>query len=485
MGADQHRRSFPHDPATAYVAATRYKLDDYNPYLYKTTDYGQNWQRLDANFPSFADSPQITRVIRADPAQPGLLYVGTETGLYLSLDDGVTWQRLESNLPVAPVYDLVVKGDDLVVATHGRAFWILDDLTPLRLLAGAQAEASTANLYLFPPRPTVRQNLGWNAESPRSEGKNYGLGLGATVTFTEAKGPNGELVRKFLDAGENPPNGVITYYNLPDSLSDSDPSSLSLTFMDEAGAEIRSFTGKPADSAEAKPKNDLAIGDERFAPAKPGLNRFVWDLRYPNATKVPGDLTTEKAVTGPKAAPGFYQVRLTLGDQSALECFTLRADPRVAATAADLQAQFALGLQIRDKITQVQEAINQLRRIRQQVMEWGKRAQAMENQAEIVHGAEELQNALTAVETELIQTEVKSGTDRLRLKSRLNAKLIALLSVISAADAAPTKQTYTVFEHLSDQVDDQMAALHNLMTEDVPSFNELVREANLPPVWIE
>jgi photosystem II stability/assembly factor-like uncharacterized protein len=467
----------PHDPAAAYVAATRYKLDDYAPYLYKTTDYGQSWTRLDAAFPTFQDRPQITRVIRVDPVQPGLLYVGAETGLYVSLDDGASWQRMQANLPNAPIYDLLVKDADLVVATHGRAFWILDDITPLRELAAGRV---AHDLHLFPPRPTVRQTLGWSVDLFRGPGKNYSMGLGAMITFTEEKGPDGEMVRTFLDGGENPPNGAIIYYTLPDQWD----GPLALAILDEQGNTIRTFTPKP-------PAKDGANGDkpaeERTLPAAPGLNRFVWDLRYPNAVKVPGELTTEKATTGPKAAPGYYQAQLTLGDpaqggQTVTECFTLQADPRVTAGAEDLQRQFELGMAIRDKVDQIHAAVNRLRKVRGQVAAWRQRAADMDDGQKIVDAAQELEAALTAVEVELVQTEAKTAGDRLRLKSRLNAKLIALISVVSSADAAPTDQAYTVFNELVQRADAQLATLHHLFEEDVPAFNELVLQAHLTPV---
>jgi photosystem II stability/assembly factor-like uncharacterized protein len=484
----------PHDPAMVWVAATRYKLDDYLPYLYKSSDYGQTWQRIDGSFPTYAGKSQITRVLREDPVQPGLLYVGTETGVYVSLDGGAGWQRMEGSpstgpgqaLPVAPVYDLLVKEGDLVVATHGRSFWILDDLTPLR---ETSAGRGLPGLRLFPPRPTVRQALSWGVDPSRGPEKNYSMGLGATITFCEGKGSEGEPVRRFLDGGENPPNGVIVYYSLPDPL----PAPVTLTFLDAEGKEIRSFTTKPAPGekiASEKPASDKAgsenkSAEERTIPARSGLNRFVWDLRYPNAVKVPGDVTTEKAVTGPRAAPGNYQVRLQAGEQTATEDFTVRADPRVRATEADFQAQFALGLQIRDKIEQTHAAINRLRRIRQQVTAWSARAQARAEGENIVQAASELETALTAIERELIQTEAKTGSDRLRLKSRLNTKLIGLISVVSSADAAPTQQARDVFAHLSAQVDEQLARLHHLIEEDVAEFNELVDAAKLTPVAVE
>ncbi|MEZ4715916.1 MAG: glycosyl hydrolase [Caldilineaceae bacterium] len=197
-----------HAPGTAYVAATRYKLDDYQPYLFKTTDFGQSWTSLNTTFPQ----DEITRAVREDPTVAGLLYVGTETGLFFSLDDGRAWQRFAGNLPVAPIYDLVVKDAALVIGTHGRSFWVLDDVTPLRRLA---ADGVPAGAYLFAPAQTVRLWEGWSVSAFRGPGKNYMLGLGNTVTFSEEKDEHGEVQRRVWDGGVNPPNGVIVYYTLP------------------------------------------------------------------------------------------------------------------------------------------------------------------------------------------------------------------------------------------------------------------------------
>ncbi len=460
-----------HDSATAYVAATRYKLDDYRPFLYKTTDYGQSWQRLDATFPA----GEITRVIREDPVRRGLLYVGTETGLYVSLDDGAGWQRLQNNLPVVPIYDLKIKGADLVVATHGRSFWILDDVTPLRTLS---TEIAQGQAYLYAPPSTIRPTWGWGVAMARGAGKNYMLGLGSALTFTEEKGPDGEQVRKFLDAGENPPQGVIVYYQLAEPPA----TPLTLTILDAAGTLIRTFRSKaatpPTNGKAAKPDK---AAEERTAPAKAGLNRFVWDLRYPDAVKVPGEVTSEKATTGAIAAPGRYQVQLQVGELCLTQPFEVQPDPRVAATAADLQAQFALWRQICDKISAVHTAVNRLRRIRQQLGEW--RTRAADHSA-IDEAATALTDKLAVIEKTLVQTEAQTANDRLRLPGRLNTKLIGLISVVSCADARPPQQAYAVFDHLAAQVDEQLAHLDGLIGDDLAAFNDLVSAAKIAPVVV-
>ncbi len=466
----------PHDAATVYVSATRLKLDDYKPYLFKTTDYGQSWQRIDGSFPTFQGRTQITRVIREDTVTAGLLYVGSETGLYFSLDDGRTWQRMQSNLPIAPIYDLLVKQSDLVVATHGRAFWILDDLTPLRQAAQlATREAQPA--ILFPPRETSRLTLGWSVNMFRGPGKNYMMGLGSAITFTESKGELGEQRRIMLDAGENPPAGVIIYYWLNETPS----APIELTILDKNNQEIKRFKSKPANAPKADAAKNGKPDDEPILPARAGLNRFVWDMRYPAATKVPGDLTTESllSATGPRANVGDYVVQLQAGESSLTECFRISADPRVNATQADLDAQFALWAQIRDKVDETHQGINKLRKIRKQLDLWTE--QASDN-AQIVDAAAALKEKLDTIEGELVQTKAATAGDRLRMPARLNTKLINLISIVAAADAAPPKQAYAVYGHLGSQVDEQLALLDGIIGDDLAAFNDLVLAAKVIPV---
>ncbi|MCB0061739.1 MAG: glycosyl hydrolase [Caldilineaceae bacterium] len=477
----------PHDAATVYVSATRLKLDDYNPYLFKTTDYGESWERIDGSFPTYQGRAQITRIIREDPTVAGLLYAGTETGLYFSLDDGRSWQRMAGDhtagsgrpLPVAPVYDLKIKGADLVVATHGRSFWILDDITPLRKAAAIQ----NAKVALFPPRKTERLTLGWSVNMFRGPGKNYMMGLGSAITFTEGKGEHGEQKRIMLDAGENPPQGVIIYYWLSEQPSDP----IALTILDSDNNEIKRFTSKPVDARASEPtqngKADKEEDPNAILPAKAGLNRFVWDMRYPEATKVPGDLTTEGSIgaTGPRASTGDYVVQLTVGDETETECFNISADPRVNVSQEDMDAQFQLWQQIRDKVDETHKGINKLRKIRKQLDMWTE--QAAEND-QITSAANAIKEKLTAIEDELIQTKAATSGDRLRMPSKLNTKLIGLISIVAAADAKPTKQAYDVYGHLGGQIDEQLALLDGIIGDDLAAFNDLVLSANVTPVSV-
>ena len=461
-----------HDPATVYLAATRYKLEEYGPYLFKTTDYGASWQRIDANFPT----NEITRILRADPARDGLLYVGGETGLFVSFDDGANWQRMPGNLPVVPVYDLKIKDDDLVVATHGRAFWILDDLTPLRQAPITQSPT------LFPPRRTLRRWLLWGLGGSQGTMRNYRLSFGMLITYRETKDENGVKVWQPIDSGENPPQGVIVYYSLPSELS----GDVKLTILDSEGNEIKSFGPKPK---EASKQNGTASGaEEVYLPAAPGLNRFVWDMRYSDAEKLPGDVITEKSVTGALAAPGTYSVRLQVGDVAQEESFEIFVDPATGATPEALAEQFALWQTVNGKITQTHAAIKKLRRVRDQMKLWaenaGKAGLDEKQAAALAERAKQIGEQLGDVEKELVSVDSKTAFDRLRKPIRLNAKLINLISVISAADAAPTRQTYDVFAHLSGQVDAQLDKLDSILEESVADFNAAVKAADVPAVVV-
>ena len=461
----------PHDAATAYMAATRYKLDDYRPYLYKTGDYGQSWQKISASFPQ----DQITRVIREDPVRQGLLYVGTETGLVVSFDDGETWQRMEQNLPVVPIYDLVIKDSDLVAATHGRSFWILDDVTPLREMS----EAAQSSVHLFPPKPTVRHWQSWSVNLFRGPGKNYMMALGSAITFYEKDAPEGGKIRTVLDGGENPPYGVIIWYTLPDTPAEE----ITLTISDANGQVIKTFSSQP----NADEKIPAELKDPRLTTQK-GLNRFVWDMRYPHAAIVPGDVLTEKTLTGPLAPPGTYRAQLNAGRQTSTQTFELLKDPRLDSSQEDFEAQFELWVKIRDKLSETHEAINQLRRVREQVAAWlgyldgSTRLDTEANVPAIFEAGKRITEKLTAIEQTLRQTEAVSASERLRLRAQLNTRLAGLISVVSSADAAPPQQTYDVFEHLSTQIDEQLTHLESILEMDVVEFNLLLKEANVPAV---
>ncbi len=461
----------PHDPATAYIAAYRYKLDDYRPYVYKTNDYGQTWQSITNGLPD-NDFP---RVIREDPARQGLLYLGTETGLYVSFDDGANWQRFQLNLPVTPVYDLLIKNNDLIAATHGRSFWILDDLTPLHQMSNAVTQGQA---HLFQPRDTLRalpgSFQGWVGGAP---GRNYSGGLGVVTPFYETKTPEGALVRRFTEAGQNPPNGVlVTYY-----LANAPEQPIKLTFKDAEGNVIREVSSLLPDERESgKPK-------ELRAPANAGWNRFIWDMRYPNAPKVQGtDPISETAYPGPVVVPGEYGVTLTVGDESQTQTFKLIERPDVTSTQDDLQAQFDLNLNIWRKLSETIETINCMRDLRQQLDGWAKRATVMPEGQHIAESAAALRDKALDIEKMLQMPDLRPGWPDLNNNGiRLLEKLGGMVPLVSLGDYRPTDQAHQVFEDLCGRIDEQMGRWDALVSNELPAFNALVNEAQVGPVVLK
>ena len=471
----------PHDPATAYLAATRYKLDDTHPYLYRTNDYGQTWQTITRGIPD----TEFTRVIREDPARRGLLYTGTETGLYVSFDEGETWEPFQLNLPVAPVYDLQIKGTDLIAATHGRSFWILDDVSPLRTLT---PEVQQNPAHLFEPRTTVRVRGGGAAKI--LPGVNYSGGLGG-ISYVEQKRPDGEADRVLLDAGKNPPEGVIVSY----FLKERPRSTVKLEFLDAKGDLIRAFAStkretetqpvEPSPAAdEEEPEEITALipAEDRKVSKEPGINRFVWNMRYPDAKKLPGDIPTERSLAGPLVAPGNYQVRLSVGGETYTGPFEIRKDPRVTATREDLDGQTELLLQVRDKLTETHGAVLRIRSVRRQIDEWLDRAKGRPKATALQDAAKQLKDRLSAIEEQLAQTRASGESDRLNYPGRLNAKLAHLSAVIASADGAPTRQSYEVFDALSGRIDAQIKDLDGAIKTDVAAFTRLLQQAKVPEV---
>jgi len=467
-----------HDPDTVYLSATRYKLDDYRPLLYKSTDGGQSWTSINGDYPE----AEISRVIRADPTCPGLLYVGSETGIFVSFNDGQNWQRLQGNLPVVPVYDLKIKDGDLVAGTHGRAFWILDDLTPLRQLG---QQASTDGMRFFPPRPTYRRTLHWSANIFLGDGKNYSPAFGLAGTTYEAKSPEGEKSFKHLDLGENPPQGAILHYHL-----DKEPEQpIEITILDANGGEIESFSSKKADDAD---KEGTDEDDKKpVVPAKPGLNRFVWNLRYPGP-RVKLDKSLEKpgykplgrgeggGGGGPVAAPGTCQARFKCGSVESTHTFEILKDPRLDTTPEDFAAQFELWTKITEKVSEANDALNRLRRIKRQLMELSRRKRHQDAEGEVPQALKSLVDRLEAVENALVQTKHETPSDRLRYPAMLKDRLEGLVWAVAVADARPPEQVQAVYDHLSGQIDEQLALLKSIEEQEVTALNAQLNSDGVP-----
>ena len=481
----------PHDPGALYLAATRYKLDDPAPYLFKTADYGESWRAITGSGDLAIPEDDFVRVVRADPARPGLLYVGTETGLYVSLDDGGTWRRWRSNFPVTPVYDLKVEGSDLVIATHGRSFWILDDLTPLHQeaaggasgsgsvpAAGASADAR-APVRLFTPRRAWRLLPGVMDFLSGVEGKDYVIGLGKAATYVATRTPAGQVERRFLDAGEAAAPGAIVYYRLPGDLADD--ATASLAFLDAEGALIREFRPKPA-GHDGLGEEERALDPGPWMPARAGVNRFTWDLRYPGAMRLRGNRTGTEAERGPLVLPGTYRVRLRAGGRTLGASFEVVNDPRSPASLDDLREQLRCLLAIRDKISALYAGVRRIREAGDEIARWCARLARRGGHDAAIRAGRALMEGLAALESELILPGEHHDRVGLHHRVRLNAALASVIGVVDSADAPPTESARALAGEYMAAVDARLERLGGLLDRDLAVFNRLVSEADLPPV---
>ena len=465
---------------TAYLAANRYQLDDMRPYLYKTSDYGASWTPITNGI----TATEFTRVLREDPERAGLLYAGTERGVWVSFNDGASWQSLRRNLPIVPIHDLAVKEGDLIAATHGRSFWILDDLSALRQLS---PETTRSAARLFKPRKVYRAGFGG------------GGGTGAAGGHP---------------TGANPPSGGVIYYWL------AQPRQLvTMDFLDAQGKVIRNFTSQQdptvaADSIRGDSirtaRNDSlrragvapdtavrteARGEEtppdedgpvRRPPPprvanKAGLNMFAWNLRYPDASVFDKMIFWAGGTSGPVVLPGTYSVRLNVGGQRYTQPFVVVKDPRSSATDADLREQFDFLMRIRDKTSQANDAVRTIRNIKAQLADREKRMTG-EKRATFSNLANSLVTKLSAVEGEIYQVRNQSGQDPLNYPIKLNNKIAALSGVVAGTDARPTSQSYTVFNDLSSQLDRQLQAMRGPLLVLLPPINAQLKAAGLPPI---
>jgi photosystem II stability/assembly factor-like uncharacterized protein len=419
----------PHAIGTAYLAGNRYQRADRAPYIYKTTDFGKTWTKIVTGIPG----DDFPRVIREDKKRKGLLFVGTENGIYASFDDGAQWQSLRLELPVTPVHGIEIKNDDLVIATHGRSFYILDNISVLR-----QVKPTTTSeaLVLFDPADAVRS-------VSRGVVIDYYLKEAAEKLTIEILDPKGKVIR--------------TYSN--------------------AAAAAPPATGRPAEEGEEGGGRGQAPA-ARVGAAK-GMNRFTWDMRYPNARDFPGMIMWAASPRGPAAPPGRYHVRLTAGGQTKTQDFEIRRNTAVpGVTDADLQAQFALAMQISNRVTEANSAVIRIRDIKQQLADRMDKAK----EPSLKTAAQALADKLTDVEGEIYQHRLRSGQDPLNYPIRLNNKLAALQGTVESGDYRPTDQSYAVFKELSARLDKQLARLEALITTDLAAFNNAATAAGLAPV---
>ena len=434
----------PHAGGTAYVAIDRHKLDDYKPYAFKTSDYGRSWTKITTGLP---DNSYVHSV-KEDPKRKGLLFAGTENGIYVSFDDGGHWQSLKLNLPTTPIHDVTVKNDDLIVATHGRAFWVLDDISPLR-----QMSASTASeeAHLYQPVGAIRY-------------RGPGFTLPATVPV-----------------GANPPTGVIIDYFLKSAPKEKEE--LTLEILDTKGGVLRKYSSKK--SAEGGSGVEEEFGITRTGeslPTEAGLNRFVWNMRSEVPASVPGAASWGGRPTGPLAVPGTYQIKLTAGGKSYTTTAEIQADPRLHVTQAELEKQRELAMRIRDRVNAAHEAVNQMRSVRGQLDALKKRLGADQGAKPVLEAADALKKKMDAVEEKIIQPKSKSGEDPLNYPIQVNDQLMALQGTVESADTAPTTQSYVVYDELNAGLEPQLAAWREIQSKDLTALNELMKKNNVPAI---
>jgi len=435
----------PHDAAKAYMAVDRHQSDDMHPYIYKTNDYGKTWVKISKGIPDNT----FARAVREDPKKRGLLYAGTEAGVYVSFNDGADWRSLQLNLPTAPVHDLVVKNDDLVVATHGRAFWILDDVSPLRQYSD---EIAKRDVHLYTPATATRfQN---SSEEP----------------------PKPVLV------GENPPAGALIYY----FLKEKPKGETTIEILDSSSSVIRKYSSNKTEELE-EPLTPEDKKPEKQIKPELGLNRFVWDLRYTGSSRVPDYYLWEykDGSRGPLAMPGKYQVRLTVDGKSQTAPFEITLDPRVNVSQADLQKQFDLLIQVRDELSRVYDTVNQIQDVRAQMDGLKKRLPDNNAVKPTLTAADALDKKMLLVRDDLAQMKIRSNEDSLAYPQRVDSELSGLAIAVGAGtDSAPTEAEYQVFDKLKKQADISIAHWAEIQRNELADFEKMMAGQNIQAIVV-
>lgn len=422
-----------HNAATCYLAATRYKLGDFEPYLYKTTDYGKSWKRITEGIPT----EHFSRVVREDSKNANILYAGTETGLYISMNAGKSWESFQLNLPIVPITDLAVKGDNLIIATQGRSLWIHDDLDLVRQAVDMTLSRKQNNNILFAPKPTYRMN---------------------------GNGRSGSLT-----AGANHPAGVQVHFYLP-TLTKKD--TLKLSFYDPKGEVIKSYGSHDK-------KNKLT--------AKTGANKFSWNMQYDGAQRLPGMILWWANLSGPKAVPGNYTVELMVNDEKLTQPFELLKTPNSEATQADMKAQFQFIKEVNETVDHAHESIKNIRSFNKKLSAfknlYGDREEA--GIEDMVKMATDMQQKFGDVEKALYQTQNRSGQDPLNFPIRLTNKLAHLNSLTGISDFAPTDQSIAVKNELTAAIEKQLDIFNEVLNSDIKKFNAAFNKLNLDYLVIE
>jgi photosystem II stability/assembly factor-like uncharacterized protein len=432
----------PHDAATAYVVVDAHRLDDMRPYLWKTTDYGKSWKSLASGLPQDV----YLHAVREDPARKGLLYAGTERGVSFSRDDGATWQTLGLNLPTVAVHDLVVKDDDLIVGTHGRSIWILDDLTPIREWTKSIADS---DVHLFPARPAVR----WEYHS----------------SF-HVRGP-----------GENPPRGAVLQYWLKRKVE----GEIKLEILDGSGSVLRTLTSRKveADTTEDDPDGDEPPKRPVLA-AEAGVQRVNWDLGYQPARKLKGVKVEGDPEAAPRVPPGTYTARLTFGGKTQTTPIEVKPDPRLNVPAADIQAQTAFALQVQGEVKRLVALVEQIRSVREQLIV---RAGALNGNAKAgdwVKSAQDMIAKCGALEEKIHNPNAQVGYDILAKGARLYSRLLPLLGAATEGTGLPTQGMRDVFTAQVKELDAYVAEWKGLSGDGLTALARKGREMGLDEVVV-
>ena len=419
----------PFKKGKAFFVGTKYKSDDFTPYIFKTEDYGKSWTKITNGIPGM----HFTRCLRADRKRPGLLYAGTEYGMYISYDDGASWSTFQLNLPMVPITDMTIKDNDLIVATQGRSIYVLDDLS---LVQQKNNSLTTKNL--------------------------------ATFAVNDAYLFDGYQNLNAKNAGMNPVNGSVINYYLK---SVNDSSVVSIDILDRDKKLIKAY------SSTAKEKDKLL-------EIKNGMNQFVWNMRYDSAEKVRGLILWHGAVPGPKAAPGQYFYKIKADKDSTEGSFTIKANPVYRLSQKDYDDQFNFLLSVRDKFSEIQKAILNITALRKQINDFVS-LQGKGIPKPIKQQADTINKQMTVIEEALHQTKAKSGQDVLNYPIRLDDKISGLYDFASSGNAAPARQVIDAFSILSAQADVQLNKLKQIMDTDVANFNKTIRENALPVIGVK
>ena len=423
------------DPFTkggAYIVGTKYKSGDYLPYIYKTENYGKTWKQITNGI----GAEDFTRALRADPKRKGLLYAGTERGMYISFDDGANWQKFQLNLPIVPITDLAIKNNNLIAATQGRSFWMIDDLTPIHQLTNSIIKE---DVILFKPQDSYAMS-----------------------------GGNGKTSKT---AGTNHPGGVAINYFIKEK---GDKELVSLKIYDINNVLIKTFSTEPN-----KDKKEAELTLEN------GNNIFYWDMMYPGAEKVKGMILWWASLNGPMALPGNYKVTLTIGETSKSQNFTILKNPISETTLADATAQFNFINDINTKVTEIHKALKNVKKVRDQINSLKKSMKGKEEHKSLLDYATALLKEMTTIEEILYQTKSKSNQDPLNFPIRLNNKLAHLNSLTRIGSYAPTQQAIDFKNEINKEIDNELAKLYELFDNKISVLNQKVKDSQIDLIQLE